>query len=258
VSVYAGEFAHLYDLFYASKPYEAEASFLDELLRNNAKGPSQRLLDVACGTGQHSVRFASHGWDVVGVDQSADMLRAAEERSGKSRVSFVQQDMRALDLPSKDFDAAVCLFDSIGYGVTNSAILATLEGIRRHLRPDGLFALEFWHAPPMLTDYEPVRVRQWEVENGSILRISRTTLDVVAQLARVEYAVYRLDRAGSFGFSSEVHENRFFLVQEMDLLLRIAGFESLRWLAGYDGTASIDQSTWHVLGVARAASTKSK
>lgn len=252
MSVYAGQYAQLYDLFYADKPYDDEVSFIDQLLREHATGPSQRLLDVACGTGQHSIHFAARGWDVVGVDQSQDMLRAAEERRGDSAVSFVQQDMRALGLPCTSFDAAVCLFDSIGYGVTNDAIIATLSGVRRHLRPDGLFAVEFWHAPPMLKDYEPVRVRQWETGNGTVLRISKTTLDVVAQLARVDYSVYQLRPDGSYRYSNEVHENRYFLVQEMDLLLHVAGFEPLRWLAGFHGTAPIDRSTWHVVALARA------
>jgi SAM-dependent methyltransferase len=253
VSVYAGEFAELYDLFYADKPYDEEVAVLDEVLREHASGPSERLLDVGCGTGQHAARFAARGWDVVGVDQSADMLRAAEARSGDGQARFVQQDMRALDLPTADFDAAVCLFDSIGYGVTNEAIARTLSGIRRHVRRDGVFAVEFWHAPPMLCDHEPVRIRQWEAEGGQVLRISRTSLDVAAGLARVEYSVYQLRPGGSFRFTNEVHENRYFLVPEMDLLLRAAGFEPLRWLAGYSATAPIDASTWHVVGLARAA-----
>jgi ubiquinone/menaquinone biosynthesis C-methylase UbiE len=253
MSVYEGEYADLYDLFYAEKPYDHEVEFTDRLLRAHAQGPSKHLLDVACGTGRHAVRFAARGWDVTGVDRSGDMLRRARDRKGGSTVTFVQQDMRELDVPFKEFDAAVCLFDSIGYGVTNDAIVATLSGVRRHLRPGGLFVAEFWHAPPMLRDYEPVRVRQWETPYGPVLRISRTSVDVVAQLARVEYSVYQLRQDGTYGSWNEVHENRYFLIQEMDLLLHSSGFEPLQWLAGFDTEAQVDVSTWHVLVLARVS-----
>src|SRR5947207_12731675 len=126
MSTYRGQFADLYDVFHAEKAYDEEAAFLDQLLRKHAEGPVRTLLDVACGTGQHSVRFADRGWEVVAVDESADMLRRARERSTDGAVTFVRQDMRELDLPSASFDAAVCLFDSIGYAVTNEGVASTL------------------------------------------------------------------------------------------------------------------------------------
>ena len=67
MSVYQGEYADLYDLFYAEKGYDAEVAFTDAILREHAHGSSKRLLEVACGTGQHAIRFAAKGWDVAGL-----------------------------------------------------------------------------------------------------------------------------------------------------------------------------------------------
>jgi SAM-dependent methyltransferase len=252
MTVYRGEYARLYDLFYADKPYDAEVEFTDRLLRDNSRGPSQRLLDVACGTGQHAIRFAARGWDVVGVDQSEDMLKVARESGRGTDVEFLKQDMRSLDLPGLEFDAAVCLFDSIGYGVTNEGIVGTLSALRRHIRQDGLLAIEFWHAAAMLCQYEAVRVRQFETAEGEILRISMTTLDVASQLARVDYSIHELGADGQFESWNESHENRYFLVQEMRLLLDLAGFVPIRFLAGFDASAPVNGSTWHVVALARA------
>ena len=252
MSVYAGEYARLYDLFYGDKPYDDEATFVHRQLDEHADGGGRRLLDVACGTGQHAVRLAASGWDVTGVDQSDDMLAVARERGDGHTVAFVRQDMRALDLGGIRFDAATCLFDSIGYAVTNDAIASTLDGIRRHLRAGGLLMVEFWHAPPMLREHEPTRVREWREGDDTVLRLSRTQLDVPRQVASVSYSVYRLRPSGSFDTWTESHENRFFLVQEMAVLLDASGFDPLRWYAGYDVTAPIDASTWHVLALARA------
>jgi ubiquinone/menaquinone biosynthesis C-methylase UbiE len=252
MTVYQGDFAAYYDLFYADKPYDREVEVADLLIREHLDGSARRLLDVACGTGQHAIRFAARGWQVVGVDGSADMLRRAREKS-EGAVSFVEQDMRQLDLPEAPFDAAVCLFDSIGYGLTNQAIHATLSGIRRHLRDGGLLVLEFWHAAAMLRAHDAIRVREWETPGETVVRVSRTALDVPAQLAIVDYSVTVLSGDGQYRRWSEVHRNRYFLIQEMALILATAGFEPVRWMAGFDVSAPIDEATWHVVTLARSS-----
>ena len=41
----------------------------------------KKLLELACGTGIQSVRFSQAGFDVTGLDLSADMLKIAEKRA---------------------------------------------------------------------------------------------------------------------------------------------------------------------------------
>jgi SAM-dependent methyltransferase len=253
MSVYAGDYAELYDLFYADKPYAAEVDVVDDLLLEYGDGAARRLLDVACGTGRHATEFAARGWDVTGIDQSIDMLRRAQVRASPGNPTFVAQDMRRIDMGNEAFDAVVCLFDSIGYAVTNDAIGQTLGGIRRALRPGGLFAVEFWHAPPMLRAHDPVRERYWETATGKVERTSITHLDVAAGTARVDYEVRRIGHDGELLQTwRESHENRYFLIPEMDLLLGAADLEPLCWVAGFDRAARIDEETWHILAVARA------
>jgi SAM-dependent methyltransferase len=254
VTVYRGSYAELYDVFYADKPYAAEAAFVDGLLVRYGSGPRRgRLLDVACGTGRHAVELAIRGWQVVGFDRSAEMLEAARRRVGTLQLSFHQGDMAALPEDLGTFDAATCLFDSIGYAITNAAILATLTGIRAHLSDAGLLALEFWHAPAMLRGYEPNRRREWSVDGRTIVRVSRTTLDVPASVAEVDYVVKATADGREGELARETHRNRFFLVPEMALLLTDAGFEPIGWFAGYSPDAPITADTWHVLAVARSA-----
>ena len=166
-------------------------------------------------------------------------------------MHFETQDMRSLHLGSQQFDAAICLFDSIGYVETNDAVALVFEGVRRHLREGGLFLFEFWHAPAMLTSYEPVRVRRWHTADGVVLRISETSLDVPLQLARVAYSIYELRKDGTYSSLSETQSNRFFLVQEMAALLHGAGFVPLEWFDGYRTNTNIGPDTWHVVALAR-------
>jgi SAM-dependent methyltransferase len=250
---YVGRHAELYDLFYQDKPYEREALVVQSCLHELGVPKGARLLDLACGTGRHSVVFERLGYDVTGVDSSADMLvraRATARQMG-SKVEFYCQDIRALCLPGEPFAAATCLFDSIGYLRTNEGVREGLRAVHRHLDPDGLIVLEFWHAAAMLRAYEPVRVRRWTTPLGEVLRISQTELDPVRQLGTVVYSVYELFRDGTYSAFTETQTNRFFLVQEMSAFLERCGFMPVRWLSGFSTDAWITQDTWHVLAIAR-------
>src|ERR1700687_5293537 len=119
------------------------------------------------------------------------MLRIARlnAAAAKAQVQFLEGDLRSLDVPGAPFDAAVCLFDSIGYVGTNEGLEQALRGVHTMVRQGGVFVLEFWHAAAMLRSHDPVRVRRWQRPESEILRIAETQLDCERQLASVTYSV---------------------------------------------------------------------
>lgn len=250
MSSYEGRHAELYDLFYAEKDYAGEAAFVHGALERFAQGPTTRVLELACGTGRHALQLERLGHEVVGVDHSEAMLRVAAARAAGARARFLPGDLRALDVPGAPFDAAVCLFDSIGYVATNEALEASFRGIHRHVRPGGLLLFEFWHAGAMLRGYDPVRVRTFKSGDGDIVRISETRLDVERQLAHVSYTVFEQGGGGAWTSFRETQTNRYFLVQEMSRWLETTGFSPLAWYDGFS-TGAVGLDTWHVVAVAR-------
>ncbi|HEV8187378.1 MAG TPA: class I SAM-dependent methyltransferase [Pyrinomonadaceae bacterium] len=248
---YSGRHAELYDLFYADKPYEVEAAFVAQCLREYAVGPTTRLLEIACGTGTHALQLEQRGYKIVATDYSPDMLARARQKAANSQVEFQLQDMTQLEVGGAPFDAAYCLFDAIGYVGTNEALEKVFRGVHKHLRRDGLFIFEFWHAGAMLRHYDPVRVRRWEQKDSTILRISETSLDYAKQLSSVCYSIYELRNDGTYSSITETQTNRYFLVQEMAAWLTATGFAPLKWFAGFTNSESISDETWHIVAVAR-------
>ncbi len=249
---YAGRHAELYDLFYAEKPYGAEAAFVDQCLREYSVERPECLLEIACGTGTHAFELEQRGYQIVATDYSEDMLERAMKKATQlsSRVEFRLQDMTQLDLDAT-FDAAYCLFDAIGYVATNEGLEQVFRGVQKHLRPDGLFVFEFWHAGAMLRHYDPVRIRRWQTDKGLILRLSETTLDYGKQLSRVTYSIYELNTDGSYEALTETQVNRYFLLQEMAAWLTATGFAPVKWFAGFTDDETISDETWHIVAVAR-------
>ncbi len=99
----------------------------------------ERVLDLACGIGRHSLELRQRGFEVVGVDISPDLLEMAEReaRAQSLEISFVQADLRELDM-SEEFDLVLSLNDgAVGYFETDEENHRTFEVISQALREGG-------------------------------------------------------------------------------------------------------------------------
>jgi SAM-dependent methyltransferase len=251
MSSYLGRHASLYDLFYREKPYEKEAGFVHHLLQQKTSPSPKRLLELACGTGTHALCFSELGYEITGTDHSAGMLACARQKAAAAgkNIEFSELDMCRLPTWPVPYDAAVCLFDSIGYSQTDDALSSLFSGVWNNLKPGGLFVFEFWHAPAMLNHFEPTRVRRFVIPEGKIVRISETTLIPERSLARVHYDIYELLDNQSYQHVQETQTNRFFTVPEMNAWAQRQKFDPLSCYAGFDETATITDETWHVVAV---------
>lgn len=253
MGIYQGRHAELYDLFYSQKRYAEEAAFVHDALQRCSHGSTRRLLDIACGTGSHAIELEKHGYEVVATDISDDMLAFAREKAKhvSSQVRFERQDMRQLGLAQASFDAALCLFDAIGHVLSTKAIKETFAGVWHHLRPQGLFILEFWHSAAIISKYEPLRVRRFRGTQGEILRLSETVLDIAEQSASVQHSIYELRNDGTYAVAVETQMNRFFSLPEMRDLLNSCNFDILKGFAGFSHDERLTRETWHVVLIAQ-------
>jgi SAM-dependent methyltransferase len=102
---------------------------------------ARRVLDVACGTGQHAIALAQQGYDVVGADLSAAMVARARENAAAAGVDvqFVTAGFGQLAGRVGDaFDALLCLGNSLPHVKGPQALRAALADFAQVLRPGGL------------------------------------------------------------------------------------------------------------------------
>lgn len=109
----------------------------------------QRVLDIATGTGLVAFELAERGvCDVVGLDQSEEMLAAARARLAAApaladRVRFVRGEAERLPFPDASFDALTCTY-LLRY-VDNRA--ATMRELARVVRPGGRIGMVEFGVP---------------------------------------------------------------------------------------------------------------
>ncbi|HEX7086667.1 MAG TPA: ubiquinone/menaquinone biosynthesis methyltransferase [Vicinamibacterales bacterium] len=140
--------ADRYDLITVVLSFGLDQRWKRRLVRLAAPGPSDRVLDLACGTGDIARLAAARGADVVGLDLVPRMIEKARHRDPGRRTKLLAGDMLALPFPDAAFDLV-----TTGYGLRNVPDLdRALAEIRRILRPGGrVVSLDFTRPrPPVL------------------------------------------------------------------------------------------------------------
>lgn len=117
-----------------------ETNFLESQLRLPA---GARILDVGCGFGRHSIELAQRGYTVTGIDPAAAMIAAAQEQAAAAGVSVDFRQARGEEFTTgTPFDAAICLFTSLGQLGPDGDNSALVSRVVDALKPGGLFVVE--------------------------------------------------------------------------------------------------------------------
>ena len=101
-------FAKYFDKIYHDKNYESECKFIIKILNHYQNYKSKKILDLGCGTGNHSLILARKNFDVVGIDKSKVAIKIAKKKIVQSdySVKFFVENMANFFL-NKKFDACI-------------------------------------------------------------------------------------------------------------------------------------------------------
>jgi SAM-dependent methyltransferase len=118
---------------------ERTGSEIDRALTMLRPEGGERILDLACGTGRHSLELVRRGFSVVGVEIGEELVEIARRDAAEQALEaeFVQGDLRELDYDA-EFDIVLNLNDgAVGYFETDEENHRTFEIISRALKPGG-------------------------------------------------------------------------------------------------------------------------
>ncbi|WP_435124012.1 class I SAM-dependent DNA methyltransferase [Halobaculum sp. D14] len=244
-------YASAYDEMYREKDYEGEVSYLEALWSDLDAAPAS-VLELGCGTCGHGLVLAERGYDVLGVDRSAEMVERAREKVAQANqadsLSVQHGDLASFDA-DEPFDAAIAMFAVMGYVAETDALREALETVRRNLSPGGTFIFDTWYGPAVLDEGPETRLREIETDTGVLYRYATPTLDTARQVVTVEYDLVHVDEDDHATVDEEAHEMRFFFQQEMELLTEMTGFDLVGVHPFRDREADLGTGTWNVTWV---------
>jgi SAM-dependent methyltransferase len=186
------------------------------------------LLDVPCGFGRHAIPLAAAGYRVVGVDRSRPLLDEARRRANGARwPKLAQADYRKLPFADGSFDAAVCLFSSLGY-LGDEEDTRVLAEIGRALRPGGRLVIEIFHRDLLVAGF---REQDWSLLGEGRLLLEQRTFDPVAGVVQATQTLVEPNGERE----SRTYSVRVYTATELVAMLGRAGFGEAKCHGDLDG-----------------------
>ena len=213
-----------YDGLTRDIPYEKYLRFFKTLLRRHGV-TATTVLDLACGTGSLSVLLAKHGYEVLGVDRSEEMLTVAAEKAmelEENQPFFVAQPMQRLRI-HEPVDACVCALDSINYVTKPQDVQKAFRRVYESLRPGGLFVFDI-NTPYKLEGLDG-QVFLDETEDSYC--VWRAVYDRRHSLCRYGMDLFQQANDGLWERSFEEHVERAYTPEELSQWLTDAGFAQI-------------------------------
>ena len=223
-------FAAVYDTFMDNVPYEEWADYLWRLLREYGIADGL-VLELGCGTGSMTELLASKGYDMIGVDNSEDMLELAMEKRIESGhdILYLLQNMQEFELYGT-VRAVVSVCDSVNYVTDEEELTEVFRLVNNYLDPQGVFIFDFnteYKYQEILGEQVIAEEREecsfiWDNYYDEEQKINEYELTLFVQ-SQEDPELYRKYQ--------EVHYQRAYTLERIRNLIEKAG---LRYVTAYD------------------------
>ena len=215
-------------LFHPLLTPERTAEEIDFMLGITGIKRGDRILDIGCGAGRHSIELARRGYDVLGIDPSEVMVAAAKERAAEERVNPDFRQMRGEDLNYEgQFDLALCLFTTLGQVNDQEDNHQLLLNAFRSLRSGGHFIVELqqpgWVEAHLKTEERLGSGESYVDVERSYDKQNKLVTEVFTRISPSGEQMYML-------------RYRLFNKDEIEQLLENAGFSEIKFYEGYERT----------------------
>jgi glycine/sarcosine N-methyltransferase len=147
------------------------------LLTHFVQGVSARILDIACGSGRHSIALAEKSHSVTGFDNSQSMINAAQELANEKGVSvdFLKADMlEFVEMVGTGFNLAICLGNSLALLPSFEQVAQVIEHVHTILDTEGIFIFQVLNFEEIIkTDFLVFPNKFGQTKNGQDVIFSR-------------------------------------------------------------------------------------
>ena len=216
--------AEFYDSLNFGCDYDRLADFLSNVIKENERGNTSLVLDLACGTGKLTFKLRERGYDMTGVDMSEDMLASAHKyayENGINDVLLLCQDMRDFELYGT-VDACVCTLDSVNYLTKGEDVKKCFSLVHNYLIPEGVFVFD------INTPYRFCEIyakNDFILENDEALLAWQNSYNEKTGICKFYLSIFKECDDGRYERYDETQTEKCYSRRKIEALLRETGFE---------------------------------
>mgnify|MGYP000934569963 CR=1 FL=1 len=219
-----GRFAGVYDVFMDNVNYREWADYIIETLAQDGIRDGL-VLELGCGTGTVTEMLADAGYDMIGIDNSEEMLAEAMEKRAESGhdILYLLQDMQDFELYGT-VRAVISVCDSMNYLTDEEDLEYLFALVNNYLDPEGIFLFDM-NTVHKYRDLQRDTTIAENRDEGSF--IWDNSYDEEEGLNYYELAVFLPREDGLYEKSEEVHCQKAYPQEEIETLIKEAGMELL-------------------------------
>jgi SAM-dependent methyltransferase len=195
---------------------------------------NEKILDLACGFGRHSLHFSKLGYDVVGVDITKDYIIDAENEAEKMdlKIKFIHDDIRNIKF-NDEFDVVLNLADgAIGYLENDKENLKIFEIISNSLKIGGKHFMDICNAEYAQSHFPK---RHWEI---GLKSLSLPEFIWEEETKRMLYSQWEAEFGKILEKPKEivpVNTIRLYTKNELEIILRERNMKIINTYSNYNG-----------------------
>ncbi|MBI2476189.1 MAG: class I SAM-dependent methyltransferase [Candidatus Taylorbacteria bacterium] len=216
-----------YDLIYGKKDYAGEALFFSSLLKKYGRPGAKTLASFGAGTLNHERCLLKKGYTIHGVDFSKGMVALARQKIKKERlrrVTIEHGDIRSWQTDKK-FDAALSMFNVIGYCKNLKELEAVFITAARALKPKAVFIFDCWNAGAVKKDPPKTRFVKFRRGPTELYRLTDATPFGGGETINLKIELMEIKSGKITGRETEKHRVRAWKLGDIRKILRRHGFK---------------------------------
>lgn len=195
---------------------KSETSFLKSVFQQYFPGAEKKVLDCCCGVGRHDYQLAQDGYRVTGIDIAPPQVETARRIHNHPNAVYMVGDVRAIDLPEKDFSYAMCMWTTYNYLSQERDLQKFFRCVYAHQPKGGILVLDAKNIPAL----DKRRVYRRSRTDGSSYQMELLiNKRILGSIQNSQY-FYFINDAGQPQFYFDEEFVRFYDLDELSALVR--------------------------------------